>query len=457
MPCASGRQVALLFTDITYRKRAEAALHESEERSRNILESITDAFLAVDRDWRFAYVNRQAERLLGRTPGDLLGKMIWEEFPGLVGSEFEPAYHHAADHRVASTVTAFYPDHNRWYEVRVYPASDGITIYFGDVTERKRAEETLRETAAKNERIAETLQRSLLLAPPPSAYPGVTVEAVYHSAGDDAQIGGDFFDVFAVDESRVALVVGDATGKGIEAATYTAEVKFALRAFLRVEGGRVAAALSRLSDFIARNGSLDTGHGGEGDARGSYVALALVVLDTGTGEAVGACAGAEPPLVLRAAGASASEVAAFGPLLGVAVGGPYEEQSVSLSAGDLLVLTTDGITEARRPRGSGKDRSFFGMSGLAKAAREAISGGAAASAGAVSGRRVRGRVGPRVGGRGPARRRVPASRATPVNPEAAFPRAQAKRSNNRVLLSSWTATAFRRRARPRAEAGAASI
>jgi serine phosphatase RsbU (regulator of sigma subunit) len=79
--------------------------------------------------------------------------------------------------------------------------------------------------------VAETLQRSLLLTPPPDAYPGLRFKAFYRPALDEALVGGDFFDVFAVRDDVIALVVGDATGKGLNAATYTAEIRFALRPF----------------------------------------------------------------------------------------------------------------------------------------------------------------------------------------------------------------------------------
>ncbi|WP_422927884.1 PAS domain S-box protein [Singulisphaera sp. PoT] len=116
----------------------------SDNRARRILESITDAFFAVDRDWRFTYVNQQAERLLNRKPRDLLGQSLWDEYPGLAGSDFERSYHRAAEERVAESVTAYYPDHDRWYEVHVYPTADGISIYFRDASERVRADEAIR-------------------------------------------------------------------------------------------------------------------------------------------------------------------------------------------------------------------------------------------------------------------------------------------------------------------------
>ncbi|MEG4799691.1 ATP-binding protein [Microcoleus sp. ARI1-B5] len=137
------------------RQRAEQALREIQEQSRNILESIAEAFLALDRNWRFTYVNQAAETLLDRTAGDLIGKNLWEEYPGLIGNEFEPIYRSAMD-RTPGSLTAFYPDHDRWYEVRMYPAAQGITVYFRNVTERKQTEEALRESEELKQRILES-------------------------------------------------------------------------------------------------------------------------------------------------------------------------------------------------------------------------------------------------------------------------------------------------------------
>lgn len=135
----------LVFRDISEKKEAEQALRLQERRAAGILESITDGFCAVGRDWRFTYVNAQAEKLISRTSEELLGKLIWDEFPGLAGSEFEQAFHRAASDLAPSDVTAYYPDHDRWYEAQVFPAPTGITVYFRDVTEKRKAEEALRE------------------------------------------------------------------------------------------------------------------------------------------------------------------------------------------------------------------------------------------------------------------------------------------------------------------------
>lgn len=147
--------------NVTSRKQAEEEIKQLGERNRDILESITEAFVAVDRDWRFTYVNSQAERLLDRTPGDLLGKLIWEEYPGLVGSEFEKAYYQATNLRLAKNLTAFYPDHQRWYEVNCYPAPNGSTIYFRNVTDRVKAEEALKQSDRRKDEFLATLAHEL--------------------------------------------------------------------------------------------------------------------------------------------------------------------------------------------------------------------------------------------------------------------------------------------------------
>ncbi len=160
--CRTGRpeerKVAIVFKDITDRKRSEQALQASEEQSRNILESISEAFFALDHDWRFTYVNQQAESLLNRTPGDLLGKIIWEEYAGLFGSEFEKAYHRAAHEQIESVIVSFYPEHDRWYEVHTYPAASGITIYFRDVTALKQIETEREQLLQREQRARETAE-----------------------------------------------------------------------------------------------------------------------------------------------------------------------------------------------------------------------------------------------------------------------------------------------------------
>ncbi|MDX2228197.1 MAG: PAS domain S-box protein [Leptolyngbyaceae cyanobacterium bins.349] len=150
----------LAAIDITERKQIEVALRESHRRLANTLESITDAFIAVDEDWRFTFVNPQAGRLLRRTPAELLGKNMWEEFPEGVGSVFDQAYRRAIAEQVTVQIEAFYPPLAAWLELRIYPTSGGLVVYFQDVTARK-ATEAEREQLLQQEQAARAQVESL--------------------------------------------------------------------------------------------------------------------------------------------------------------------------------------------------------------------------------------------------------------------------------------------------------
>src|SRR3712207_2920823 len=135
-------------TDITERKRAEEELRRSSERIMNILESITDAFFALDKQWRFTYLNRQAEVVLQRRRGELLGKNIWEEYPEAVGSTFYEKYHEALASGESVQFEEFYPPRGVWFEVKAYPSEEGLSVYFRDVTERDRKSTRLNSSHA---------------------------------------------------------------------------------------------------------------------------------------------------------------------------------------------------------------------------------------------------------------------------------------------------------------------
>jgi PAS domain S-box-containing protein len=152
----SVEKVVVTSRDITERKQAEAALQESNQRIVNILESITDAFFALNQEWQFTYLNPQAEQLLQRTREELLGKNVWDEFPEAVNSTFYPEYHKAISDQVSVAFEDFYPPLNTWFEVHAYPTQDGLAVYFRDINRRKKAVEALRESEARFRRLFES-------------------------------------------------------------------------------------------------------------------------------------------------------------------------------------------------------------------------------------------------------------------------------------------------------------
>lgn len=121
------------------RTHARAALQDSARRMADILEKTSDGFFAVDTDWNFTYLNAEAEVMLGAPRQSLLGQNIWTKFPELAGSIFEENYRAVMRDQSAIEFEALDPQGKIWFEVHSYPSGGGISVFFRDITERKRA------------------------------------------------------------------------------------------------------------------------------------------------------------------------------------------------------------------------------------------------------------------------------------------------------------------------------
>ena len=206
-------KVAALFTNITERKASEDALKASENRSRTILESITDGFYALDADWRITYFNAAAERYLNRRSVDLIGKRLWDEFPAAVGSEFEQMYRRVASGQGSESLTAHYPDFDRWYEVTAYPASGGLSVYFRDVTEAKQTQELLRVSEERQRLALDAAELGMWHVDP--ATRATKTDARFRAIFGTTKEWTDYLELFAVihpdDLPRVQEAVAAAT------------------------------------------------------------------------------------------------------------------------------------------------------------------------------------------------------------------------------------------------------
>jgi PAS domain S-box-containing protein len=133
--------------DITEAKRVRNELISAQRRTAAILESMSDGFSTFDDEWRYIYVNPAAAKMLGKGPGELLGTSLWEQWPHVSESPFGAAFRRAVAENVPVQVEAFYPKPlNAWFEVRCYPSPDGLSLFFTDVTQRKRLEQAREET-----------------------------------------------------------------------------------------------------------------------------------------------------------------------------------------------------------------------------------------------------------------------------------------------------------------------
>ncbi len=131
--------------DITDRKQVEAALRGANHQIVNILESVTDAFVSLDREWRFTYLNQRATQLIQRSQEEVLGQNLWEVFPEFIGSTFDHECNQALIHQTPTIFEEFYPFLKTWFELRIFPTANGLSIFFVDVTERRQSQAELLE------------------------------------------------------------------------------------------------------------------------------------------------------------------------------------------------------------------------------------------------------------------------------------------------------------------------
>ncbi len=135
----------LVIREQTARTEAEV----TRKHLANTLESISDAFVALDNEWRYTYVNEKAGQLFNIRPEDLVGKNMWEQFPEGVGGTFYHVYHKALREQIFIQLEEYFPPWDRWFENRIYPTPDGLSIFFQDITDRKRTEIELQKTHQK--------------------------------------------------------------------------------------------------------------------------------------------------------------------------------------------------------------------------------------------------------------------------------------------------------------------
>ncbi|MCC6456017.1 MAG: PAS domain S-box protein [Caldilineaceae bacterium] len=146
-----------------------------------ILEHMSDAFYSVDEQWRFTYVNRQAETLWGRTRQEVIGKNLWEEFPKMVGSYAHQELLRAARERQPTAFEYLSPALNRWLSIRVMPSQSGLHVYFQDISARKAAELASKPTEVADAYLAAVVRSS------GDAIMGLSPEGIIESWNPTAQ------------------------------------------------------------------------------------------------------------------------------------------------------------------------------------------------------------------------------------------------------------------------------
>jgi sigma-B regulation protein RsbU (phosphoserine phosphatase) len=191
------------------------------------------------------------------------------------------------------------------------------------------------------------LQRALTGSLP--QVPGLAIGSVVLSASPGLSVGGDIVDIFALDSRFVLLLVADVSGKGVEAAAYTAFVKYTIRTLALESDGDPAVVVAKFNALYARTVA----------DRETFVVLILGIIDSQTGDVRYASAGHEPAYLRRCDG-RVTMLAPTGPIVGAAPYSAYRSDVVTLERGDALIWTTDGVTESRD-----RKRRLLGPDGLA--------------------------------------------------------------------------------------------
>ena len=225
-----------------------------------------------------------------------------------------------------------------------------------DATERRAYERELldaRRRAEDSEARATALARTLqatFLPPALVAIPGIELGGGYRPSGDGSEVGGDFYDTFAIDASTWGLVLGDVCGKGAAAAVVTALARYTVRGeALRASGP--SEVLQHLHTALLRD---------HPEAFCTAVFLRIRRVDDGGFTLTLASGGHPLPVRSRRGGTTLDTVGVPGSMLGMLDAATVTDVDVDLAPGDVLVLSTDGVTEARR------DGEFFGDERVAR-------------------------------------------------------------------------------------------
>jgi sigma-B regulation protein RsbU (phosphoserine phosphatase) len=344
-------------------QRLVGELQRSEERYRQLYEETPHAYLIVGIDGRIRRANKAASVMLGYSIDDLVGRTVFDLYADT------PAGKEKA-RKVFERFSAGQETHGEelemlradgrpvWISLTVIPIhdADGRVVesrsMATDVTDRKRAEQELmrlrdeadkaaalaRDARDAAQRDSELLRRALLPAKP-SIGAGYRVASRYLPGSAGLEIGGDFYDVFETEAGKIAIVLGDVSGKGVEAAALAAATRGTVRAF--------AYDISSAGEALTHANAVLTQHE-QASVYVAFVTIFLAIIDPPTGKICYSSAGHPPSAVFRAATGDVEFLTFGGPPVAVVAKHKFGEWESHLDAGDKILFYTDGISEARR-------------------------------------------------------------------------------------------------------------
>ncbi|MFF7236339.1 SpoIIE family protein phosphatase [Streptomyces collinus] len=343
---ASGAPYAVcgVVTDITDRVAAQREARRADRRFLALLESAPDALLITDGEGVVVLANAQVQKLLGRSPADLVGTPVVDLVPAPRRRRHDAllrAYLRQADPKPVVLDQGLYglSGDGTEFPVEVSVSSlraDEETRVFltvRDITERRLLEAERAERFEEHRRIAYTLQHSLMGEP--SALPYLPAAHRYLASVQDPGVGGDWFDIIPLDAHRTGIVVGDVMGRGLEAAAVMGQMRAASHALARTDVPP-SRLMTGLDAFVA-------------DLADQLVTCVYLVVDQSTHEVTLCSAGHLPVIALPPDGPARTLRTPVGVPLGVndprAARVPFEQATRPVAPGTTLALYTDGLVE----------------------------------------------------------------------------------------------------------------
>jgi len=345
--------------DITAQKHYQDALIDSEKRTRLIIESALNAIVIMDAYGIIIDLNHHAEKMFGWSKQEAIGQRL-EML--IIPQRFQKLHNQGLDHYLSSgegpilkkllEQTAVRRDGSEFpVELSVSPLKLGNSFIFSgfihDISTRKQTEKQIRQAeinlayTQSEMNIARRIQSSLF---PSKALKTEDFEIQGFCLPAD-QVGGDYFDYFFRDDENLDIVMADVSGHSIGPALFMVETRSAIRSQANWPGSP-AKTLTILNDFLYQD--LDTAD--------YFITLFYLQYNTHKKQLSFSNAGHPPPLLLKQEELQCTELDAEGLILGVRKNIVFEEKSLVMQSGDLVMLYTDGLTEAENPAGD-----FFGI------------------------------------------------------------------------------------------------
>lgn len=334
-----------LANDELAKSREQEAFRASELES--VLTGTTDGIALIDSDGGVRWMNDSAREMLGlpqEFERDWMGRYGRQTLDGrALPVERTPVYRALRGERVQDERHILTTPYGGQFFISVTasPIMDtrgnviGATTIFRDIREQVESEGHRDRALIRERHIAQTLQAALL--PPQTSYhvPGCRMSVQYQSSLDEAQVGGDFYDVFELEHGKIGVLIGDVAGKGLAAAIRVASARWTIRSYAYLDSSP-AVVMARANDALCKDET-------EGTGMLTAVFAVLNVLESVLTYSSG---GHEPQVLVHADG-RLEELDATGCALGVIEGCSYAENTYRMIPGDRVVMYTDGITESR--------------------------------------------------------------------------------------------------------------